>query len=62
MPCVSPKPTSASARPWPTSPPSGILQERAIRHEEIVTEQLQTALNSRVIIKEAKASSPSTGS
>jgi hypothetical protein len=40
----------------------GILQERAIRHGEIVTEQLQTALNSRVIIEQAKASSPSTGS
>jgi GAF domain-containing protein len=32
----------------------GILQERAIRHGEVVTEQLQTALNSRVIIKQAK--------
>jgi GAF domain-containing protein len=32
----------------------GILQERAIRHGEIVTEQLQTALNSRVIIEQAK--------
>jgi len=40
----------------------GILEERAIRHGEIVTEQLQTALNSRVIIEQAKASSPSTGS
>ena len=32
----------------------GILQERAIRHGEIVTEQLQTALDSRVIIEQAK--------
>ena len=32
----------------------GILQERAIRHGEIVTEQLQTALNSRVVIEQAK--------
>ena len=32
----------------------GILQERAIRHGEVVTEQLQTALNSRVIIEQAK--------
>jgi AmiR/NasT family two-component response regulator len=32
----------------------GILQERAIRHAEIVTEQLQTALNSRVVIEQAK--------
>ena len=40
----------------------GILQERAIHPEEIVTEQPRTALNSRVIIEQAKASSPSTGS
>ncbi|HTF50906.1 MAG TPA: GAF and ANTAR domain-containing protein [Pseudonocardia sp.] len=32
----------------------GILQERAIRRGEIVNEQLQTALNSRVIIEQAK--------
>ena len=32
----------------------GILQERAIRHGEVVNEQLQTALNSRVIIEQAK--------
>jgi GAF domain-containing protein len=32
----------------------GILQERAIRHGEVVTEQLQAALNSRVIIEHAK--------
>ena len=32
----------------------GILSERAIRHSEVVTEQLQTALNSRVIIEQAK--------
>ena len=32
----------------------GILQERAIRHGEIVIEQLQTALNSRVIVEQAK--------
>jgi GAF domain-containing protein len=32
----------------------GILQERAIRHGEIVTEQLQTALNSRIVIEQAK--------
>lgn len=32
----------------------GILQERAIRRGEIFTEQLQTALNSRVIIEQAK--------
>ena len=32
----------------------GILQERAIRRGEVVTEQLQTALNTRVIIEQAK--------
>jgi transcriptional regulator with GAF, ATPase, and Fis domain len=32
----------------------GILQERALRHKEMVAEQLQTALNSRVIIEQAK--------
>jgi GAF domain-containing protein len=32
----------------------GILQEQAIRRSEVVTEQLQTALNSRVVIEQAK--------
>jgi GAF domain-containing protein len=32
----------------------GILQERAIRRGEVVTEQLQTALNSRVVVEQAK--------
>lgn len=32
----------------------GLLQERSIRHHEVLTEQLQTALNSRVVIEQAK--------
>jgi AmiR/NasT family two-component response regulator len=31
-----------------------ILQIRALRHSEMVTEQLQTALNSRIVIEQAK--------
>ncbi|GIG64841.1 GAF and ANTAR domain-containing protein [Phytomonospora endophytica] len=32
----------------------GLLQARSIRHHEVLAEQLQTALNSRVIIEQAK--------
>jgi len=32
----------------------GLLQERSIRHQEVLTEQLQAALNSRVVIEQAK--------
>jgi AmiR/NasT family two-component response regulator len=32
----------------------GILQERALRESDVVREQLQLALNSRVLIEQAK--------
>lgn len=32
----------------------GLLQQRAIRHRDLLTDQLQTALNSRILIEQAK--------
>ena len=32
----------------------GIVHQRAVARQEIVTEQLQTALNSRILIEQAK--------
>ena len=32
----------------------GLLQERAIRHRDVLTEQLQSTLNSRILIEQAK--------
>ena len=38
----------------------GLIQERALRERNMLAEQLQAALNSRVIIEQAKQCSPST--
>lgn len=32
----------------------GLLQERAIRHGEVLSDQLQSALNSRIVVEQAK--------
>jgi AmiR/NasT family two-component response regulator len=32
----------------------GLMQERAIRRSEMLAEQLQTALNSRIVVEQAK--------
>ena len=32
----------------------GLIQERALRERNLLTEQLQAALNSRVVIEQAK--------
>ena len=51
-----PEPTtiSTSRRPWPTSPRSASCTQRAIHDGQVVTAQLQTALESRIAIEQAK--------
>jgi GAF domain-containing protein len=46
--------TTAVAQSFANVATISILQVRALRHSEMVTEQLQTALNSRVLIEQAK--------
>lgn len=53
-PCPLPGPDLALGQALADVATIGILQERAIRRAEVVNEQLQTALNSRVTIEQAK--------
>ena len=49
-----PTDTTAVAQSFANVATISILQLRALRHSEMVTEQLQTALNSRILIEQAK--------
>ncbi|MGH3990259.1 MAG: GAF and ANTAR domain-containing protein, partial [Pseudonocardiaceae bacterium] len=53
-PSAIPTEATAVAQSFANVATISILQVRALRHSEMVTEQLQTALNSRVLIEQAK--------
>ena len=44
----------ASARPWLTWPPSDCCSNAPSASRDVLTEQLQSALNSRILIEQAK--------
>jgi GAF domain-containing protein len=53
-PSAIPREATEVARSFANVATISILQVRALRHSEMVTEQLQTALNSRLVIEQAK--------
>src|SRR6476620_4236676 len=53
-PSAIPADVTAVAQSFANVATISILQLRALRHSEVVTEQLQSALNSRILIEQAK--------
>ena len=51
---AAPSRTSPLARRWPTSPRSASSRNGAAPDAELLAEQLQDALNSRIVIEQAK--------